>query len=157
MPDSTGRSPRTIRSDTDVIGLVDDLVHAAIRRQCWLLFVAEDRRAIELVLPITDLPEHPDDDEIDHMAETIAEVVRQLRTLFVVIAWERPGAEDPSPAEWEWVHAVEGAFADAGVVVRGQTLVHDDGVAWLDVGSGPAALDVGNGPAVLADGARWSA
>ncbi|KQO65148.1 hypothetical protein ASF23_03240 [Curtobacterium sp. Leaf261] len=118
-----------------MIGLVDDLVHAAIRQQCWLLFVAEDRRTIDLVLPITDLPEHPDDDEVDHTAETIAEVTRQLRTLFVVIAWERPGSACPSLAEWEWVHAIEGAFADAGVVIRAQLLVHDDGVAWLDVGT----------------------
>lgn len=132
MPDTTAPSYRPIRSDADALAAVETLLQRANQRQCWIIVVADDRHTIHLMMPIEGMPDTVDHDAEDQLADVMAEVVRHFAAAFVLVVWERPGGPDPSRTEWEWIHAVEVGFARAGIVVRGQMLLHDDGVAWLE-------------------------
>ncbi|MFZ7087689.1 hypothetical protein [Curtobacterium sp. RRHDQ10] len=132
MPDTTPTTLTPIRSDADAVALVGTLLRRANQRQCWVLFIADDLRTIDLAMPIEDMPEHVDHDTEDHFARAMAHAYRRLGSAVVLVVWERRGGPDPSRSEWEWVHAVEVGFAAVGVPVRGQMLLHDDGVSWLE-------------------------
>jgi hypothetical protein len=119
---------RPVRSDSDVVALVGALLLPVVRRQCWLLFLDEASVPVQLLVPIDDLPDTPEDDGVQRFATTMAEVVPDVGATHIVVAWERPGPPDPSDTDLAWSRAVDVALGRAGVPLRAQVLVHDDGV-----------------------------
>lgn len=120
-----------VRTAADVVDLVGALLECAIRRQCWLFFLEERGKPIRMLFQIDDLPYEPDHTGADALATVAAAVIRQTAAAQVLIAWERPGTDHMYPVEWSWVHAAEIAFADAGIPLRGQVVLHSDGVRWI--------------------------
>lgn len=122
---------RPLRTDEDVLALVGALLLPVVRRQCWLLFLAEDAVPVQLLVPIDDLPAVPGTDGAAVVARAMAEVVPDVGATQVVVAWERPGPAAPRDGDLAWADALVAACASRGVPLRTQVLVHDDGVSVL--------------------------
>jgi hypothetical protein len=131
-------SNQPIETDEQLRGLAQALLEKAVRRQCWLMFFTSDHTPIELLIPIEELPYEPDGD-VGNFARVVFDIMQRCGAIEVVVAWERVGGPDLMPSEQLWVDAVDREFALAGVRIRGQVLVYDDGVALID-GVGSALL-----------------
>ena len=57
MLDRLIREP--VRTDDDVVRLVEAVVERPLRRQCWVLFLDDRGMSIPFLLPIADLPYSP--------------------------------------------------------------------------------------------------
>jgi hypothetical protein len=133
MPDNDmlQRLTRTaVRTDDDVVDLVTALLEQAVTRQCWVLFLDDRAGPIPFVMPIADLPWQPDE-HVEDFAALVADVRSQVGATEVVLAWERPGETELFPVDWEWVDACDCAFAEHGVRLRGQVVVHAAGAAMV--------------------------
>lgn len=134
-----------VRTDDDVVDLVDALLERPLTRQCWVLFLDERAVPISFVMPISDLPWQPDE-HVEDFAALAADVVQQLAAAEVVLVWERPGESRLVPVDWEWVDACECALREHGVRIRAQVAVHTGGTAVVsldepdDAGGEPLAL-----------------
>jgi hypothetical protein len=132
--DLLDRLSRTgVTTDADVRDLVLGLLDRAIRRQCWLVFLGAHGLPVQLLVPIADLPYEPDIGDGDLLANFAAKALESVDAAQVILAWERPGARSMYPVDWAWAHEVEGAFASAGITLRGQVLVHRDGAELLEL------------------------
>jgi hypothetical protein len=129
---------RPLRTDIEIAALVASLLERANRRQCWLMFLTAERTPIELVIPIEELPYEPDT-EVRHFAGTVRDIVDRCRAAFVIVVWERPGGPDPLQSEQLWIESIARNFGRRGITVRAQLIVHDDGVAVVDVDAACAA------------------
>lgn len=129
MLDRLTREP--VRTDDDVVALVEAVVERPLRRQCWVLFLDDRGMSIPFLLPIADLPYSPDE-HVDDFAALIADIVAQLGAVDVVLAWERPGADRLYPVDWEWVDACACALDEQSVRLRAQVVVHSGGAAIVE-------------------------
>ena len=121
-----------VTTDADVRDLLSGLLDRAMRRQCWLVFLGEHGLPVELLMPITELPYEPGAGDADLLANVAAMGLEELDAVQVIVAWERPGARSMYPVDRAWARGVERAFAAAGVRLRGQALVHRDGVELVE-------------------------
>jgi hypothetical protein len=128
-----------VRTDDDVVDLVNALLERPLTRQCWVLFLDERAVPISFVMPISDLPWQPDE-HVEDFAALVADVVKQLGAADVVLVWERPTESRLFPVDWEWVDACECALREQHVRIRAQVAVHTGGTAIvsLDEPDGPA-------------------
>ncbi|WP_460788240.1 hypothetical protein [Microbacterium lacusdiani] len=127
----------------ELLGL---MLTGAIRRQMWLMFLDDDDRMSDLIMPMADYPEDADEpavlDDLGPVTAAqaigaripmIAEVVGATQA---VLVWERLGDEEFQPGELAWAARIAGALSGdpAGgprVRLRGQFLLHDDGIREL--------------------------
>lgn len=130
-----------VRTDDDVVDLVDALLDRPITRQCWVLFLDERAVPISFVMPISDLPWQPDE-HVEDFAALIADVVQQVAAAEVVLVWERPGESQLFPVDWEWVDACECALREHDVRLRAQVAVHRGGTAVVSLDEPGGADDV---------------
>jgi hypothetical protein len=129
MLDRLIREP--VRTDDDVVRLVEAVVERPLRRQCWVLFLDDRGMSIPFLLPIADLPYSPDE-HVDDFAALIADIVAQLGAVDVVLVWERPDADRLYPVDWEWVDACACALDEHSVRLRAQVVVHSGGAAIVE-------------------------
>ena len=120
------------RTDDDVLDLVRALVGDPTTRQCWVVFLDRNAAPIPLVMPVADLPYQPDE-HVEDFAALVADIERQVGATDVVLAWERPGAHQLHPVDWEWVDACACVFAVHHVRLRAQVVVHAGGAALVEL------------------------
>ena len=116
-----------IRSDAELDDLVEDAVGLALRRQCWLLFIDPDSRALPLVMPCDDLPEHPDELDGRRLAAFIRHLLDETGAAEAVVVWERPGTRWLAPGERTWRRLLEAER----VPIRAQYRSSSEGVVRL--------------------------
>jgi hypothetical protein len=121
-----------VRSDADVVSLVDAMLERAVRRQCWCFFLDAVGLPVHLLIPIADIPVEPVDDGAERMTEFLAGLLAETDATQIVIAWERPWEGDLSTSEWIWVSELDWACRRAHVPLRGQVLVDPLGTMWID-------------------------
>lgn len=121
--------------------LLELMLSGAIRRQVWLMFLDEDDRLSELVLPMADYPDDPDEPEIAEdlgpataaglLATRIPAIAEMIGCTQTVLVWEREGGEEFTEAERRWARAMADALRGGDVRLRAQFLLHDDGIRVL--------------------------
>jgi hypothetical protein len=117
-----------LTSDDDIVERVTDLLERANQRQVWMLFLDEGDAQLPLLIPVSDYPIAPRDDEAPAFAATIAAAMHEVDAARVVLVWERYGGPDATPSDHAWCAAMAHACAEAGVSVRAQLLCHRNGV-----------------------------
>ncbi|MFD4422660.1 hypothetical protein ACFWN7_14325 [Agromyces sp. NPDC058484] len=133
--DDASQLPLT--SDRALHERVSDLLDGAIRRQWWTLYLDEHDRQLPLIMPMADYPEHPDepcgpDATAAHvLAQRLAEIADHAGARKVVFVWERLGTAESTAADRAWARGLGEACRDAGVAVRAQFILHDDGARWF--------------------------
>lgn len=120
-------------TDADVLERVEQLVGpATVARQLWILFVDGDGRQAPVLLPISDVPLHPEARVIDNLAAVMAGMCDDLTTDVgsgsVVLALERAGRDAVLPADRRWAAALREACDRAGAPLRGVYLSTSGGV-----------------------------
>ncbi|MBF0815594.1 hypothetical protein E4U02_04140 [Microbacterium paludicola] len=139
----------------ELIGL---LLTGAIRRQLWLLFLDEDDRLSEAIMPTDDFPRDPHEPNIvDDLGPVTAAhliaarmplVLEAVGAAALVLVWEREGAADFEREELAWAAAMAEALRLQDVPLRAQFLLHDDGVRPLTLDDyAPVTAGRGGGPA----------
>ena len=126
-----------ISTDHDIRQRVGDLLQRAIRRQWWTLYLDQDDVQQPVLMPMAGYPEHPDEPFGDDgtaaeiMADRLASIVAEIEAAKVIFVWERPGGEEFTVGDRVWAGALGAACRDAGVAVRAQLILHDNGVRWI--------------------------
>lgn len=116
---------------------VSELLDAALRRQWWTMYLDEDERQLPLIMPMADYPEDPGEPcgaegtAAQLLAQRLAEIVEHVGAAKVVFVWERPGRSESTAADRAWAKALSEACRAAGVAVRAQFILHDDGARWF--------------------------
>jgi hypothetical protein len=122
---------RPEHTDDDVVDLAEGLLGPARVRRCWTLFLSSGSEPVPLVIPFSDQPYEPDE-HVGDFASALSDICASVGADRVVIVWERPGATRMYPVDWAWADAVACACAEHGVDLRGQLLLHADGVTFVE-------------------------
>lgn len=132
---------RVFDRDDDLQDAVRQLLRNAIRRQMWLLFLDDQRRLGDLIMPMDDYPHDPDGMVTTEDLGTIpcsrllmqrCEMVREAsESGAVVLVWERPGPRALDVATRRWACAMAVDAHELDVPLRAQFLLHDDGIRQL--------------------------
>lgn len=115
-------------TDTALVACLTDLLRGAIRRQCWILPLDDNRRPTAGVVVLEEVPVDPDPDEVGHLASFVRRILEETASASAVLVWERPGGPQLQMLEADWAVAV----AASGLPLRAQLVLHDDGVRLLD-------------------------
>jgi hypothetical protein len=120
-------------TDTDVLDRVRQLVGpATVARQLWIMFVDGDGRQAPVILPISDIPLHPEARVIDNLAAVMAGMCTDLTTDVgrgsVILTLERIGRDSVLAADRRWAAALREACDRAGATLRGVYLSTSGGV-----------------------------
>lgn len=131
----------TALDDARLHELLGLMLTGAIRRQMWLMFLDDDDRLSDLVMPMADYPADPDEPGVvDDLGPTTAAamigariptIAEAIGCSQVVLVWEREGDEQFQQAELGWAAAIARAVRETDVRLRGQFLLHDDGLRAL--------------------------
>lgn len=117
------------------------LLSAAHKRQLWMLFLDEEHRLLDPLMPMEELPEDPEElDEIEDLGLVTApwlithrarQIAQTLGARSFVLVWERTGERRFSRDDLDWARA----FVDCGgrrntgeVYLRAVFLLHDGGL-----------------------------
>lgn len=124
--------------DTDeaLLERVTALLDVAARRQIWLLFLDEQSRQLPVLMP-SYIPRRPGRGHTAHFSHFIGDVVHEMDAAAVVFVLERPGTDQLTGVDREWLALASAACDEAGVPLRGPLLCYDRGVRWIgpeDVG-----------------------
>ncbi|WP_345750777.1 hypothetical protein [Microbacterium rhizophilus] len=121
--------------------LLELMLTAAIRRQLWLIFLNEDDRISDAIMPTDDFPRDPDEPTIaeDLGPVTAARLIAARMPLVceavgatqLVLVWEREGDAEFQAEELAWAAAMAEAVQATEVRLRAQFLLHDDGIRPL--------------------------
>lgn len=118
-----------IRTDADLIGMADDVVGLAIRRQTWVLLLDDEHRPVPLVVPMDGVPVDPDPEHVAKLADRVRLLVETMpEAASAVLVWERPGSAALRMPEADWIAALDATDAP----IRAQLLSSDDGVRLID-------------------------
>jgi len=126
-----------ISTDHDIEQRVASLLQRAIRRQWWTLYLDADDLQRPVVMPMPGYPAHPhepcgaDGTAAEVLANRLASIVAEIEAAKVIFVWERPGGEEFTIGDRVWAGALGAACSDAGVAVRAQLILHDNGVRWI--------------------------
>lgn len=126
----------TLLTDADVLARVRRLIGPACTdRQLWIMFVDGDGRQAPVVMPISDLPRHPEPGGVANLPSVLGGVHEQLRTDLgpgsVILTLERLGPDRTLPQDREWAQALTDACSEGRVELRGLFLSTRGGVRRL--------------------------
>jgi hypothetical protein len=124
-----------LNTDTDVLDRVDHLVsHDARRgRSLWLMFLAADGVQLPVVVPIDDVPAHPEPGAAGQICDVIARVLNDaVPDGSVVITLARDNGRAVTDSDQQWFTALQAAAAQTGVSLSMVCLATTDGVRRLD-------------------------
>ena len=124
-----------LNTDTDVLDRVDQLIsHDARRdRSLWLMFLAADGVQLPVVVPIDDVPAHPEPGAARQICDVIARVLDDaVPGGSVVITLARDHGLGVTDSAQQWCTALQAAAAQTGVNLRMLCLATMDGVWRLD-------------------------
>ncbi|MFD1522735.1 hypothetical protein [Pseudonocardia yunnanensis] len=133
MPIPNAADAPLLVTDADVLRRVTDLVGtAAVVRQLWMMFVDGDCRQSPVVMPISDIPEHPESGLLDGLAMVLSGLRDELTTDLgpgsVILTLERRGPDAVLPADREWRRALALTCDRAEMGLRGLFLSTDAAV-----------------------------
>ncbi|WP_300019008.1 hypothetical protein [Pseudonocardia sp.] len=111
-------------TDADVLDRVRALVgRACTDRQLWIMFVDGDGRQAPVVMPIADLPRHPEPGGLAGLAGVLGGLRDELATDLgpgsVILTLERLGPDRTLPQDRDWAQALTDACIAAAVELRG--------------------------------------
>jgi hypothetical protein len=126
-----------ISTDQDIEQRVAGLLQRAIRRQWWTLYLDVDDRQRPVLMPMPGYPVHPHEPcgeegtVAEVLANRLASIVTEIEAAKVIFVWERPGDDELTTGDRAWAGALGAACREAGVAVRAQLILHDNGVRWI--------------------------
>ncbi|MBO3662389.1 hypothetical protein [Microbacterium stercoris] len=128
-------------TDATLEELVGLMLTGAIRRQLWLMFLDDDDRMSEAIMPTTDFPEDPHEPAVVEdlgpvtaarlIADRIGRIGAAIDVTQLVVVWEREGEESFRDEELAWAAAMADAMAETGMRLRAQYLLHNTGLRVL--------------------------
>lgn len=135
----------SLSSIGQLLGVVEHLLNAAIQRQIWLFFLDVHDRLIEPIMPMNDHPEDPHElHEIEDLGRVsfpeifihrAREISGLIRAGSFVIVWERPGGENLTAEDLDWMQALSWCAAEDNVDsarLRATFLLHDSGLRVIN-------------------------
>ena len=126
----------TLLTDADVLDRVRTLVGPACTdRQLWIMFVDGDGRQAPVVMPIADLPRHPEPGGLTNLSSVLGglrdELATDLGAGSVILTLERLGPDRTLPQDRDWAQALTEACISAATELRGIFLSTRGGVRRL--------------------------
>lgn len=117
-------------SDDELVERVGALVHHALRRQLWIMFLDEDHHQLPVIMP-SHLPRAPHSGDEAPLAEFLRSVADDAEAHTIVLTYERPGQVFLSDADRRWCRVLSAACELTGLPFRALLLCHDEGVRQL--------------------------
>ncbi|QDZ13589.1 hypothetical protein [Humibacter ginsenosidimutans] len=140
---ATDLRERTCERDDDLRDVLRFLLKRANMRQMWLIFLDDENRIGDPLMPMDGYPDDPEelvttDDlgELTHgrLLMHRAGMLRELTgNAAIVLVWERTGRDAVDEETRHWAGAMAEAAHDLGVPLRAQFLLHDSGIRQLQV------------------------
>ncbi|GAB3606551.1 hypothetical protein GCM10027413_19600 [Conyzicola nivalis] len=121
-----------LTTDTLIERRVGSLIGRAQNRQIWLLFLDCDHVQSPLVLPVSDIPVAPPDDDLDNWSELLRGATAAVDCADVIVVIERYATERLTDADRAWARMLSDGCRVAGVTLRAVLLSHRNGVRLLD-------------------------
>ncbi|MEO8094718.1 MAG: hypothetical protein ABI632_07270 [Pseudolysinimonas sp.] len=129
-------------TDLDLVPHLQGLLEGAFRRQVWVMLLDSADKPLPIVVP-TDIPEHPDPDDVVGFADFLACLALDFDRATLVVTYERPGPAELVNEDRIWLRLLREACVYAGFPFRGPYLAlgntvrqvpPDDyvGVPWPD-------------------------
>jgi hypothetical protein len=120
----------------EVLGLL--LQHAINPRQLWLIFLDADGRLVDPLMPCDDYPPHPSESPgtadlafARDLGHRLRYIVEATGAASVVLVWERVGPPRFGVDERTWARAMAQVCRESELHLRGQFVLHDEGVRML--------------------------
>jgi hypothetical protein len=110
-----------LSTDQDIIRRIDHLLDQDSRRgrSLWLLFLSSDGVQLPVLVPIDDVPAHPDSLFARNLCLVIANVLGDAAAAgSAVVTLTRPGEETVGDSDREWFHALHAAAGEHGAAIR---------------------------------------
>jgi hypothetical protein len=134
-PPSTATLSRPLRTDTDILTRIEQLIDPIdrVRPGLWLFFLDQNQAQLPVVVPIEDIPDDPEPQLVGNLCWTVAQVMGYgLPADSLVIARTRPGPATPDETDRTWYIRLRDAAALHGAPVRMICLATPEGVLPLD-------------------------
>lgn len=132
---------RVLDHDDDLRDALQVLLQSANRRQLWIMFMDERGCLGQPLIPVADYPADPDDvvdiadlgrvTQAHAFMHRVGGLCEATENASVVLAWERRGGSDVSPADRTWARSMAEAATVLGIPLRAQFVVHGRGVKQL--------------------------
>lgn len=122
-----------IRTDDEVEARFAELVGRAIVRRIWFGLIGPECVQLPVLLPISDLPESFDDEEMVRFGEGLAGIASGCGAQTVVIVAERPGPVALDAEDKRLLRGVRAGCLANNTDVRAVLLSHDHGVRLVSV------------------------
>lgn len=123
--------------DATLEELVGLMLTGAIRRQLWLMFLDDEDRLSDAIMPTADFPEDPQEPVVVEdlgpvtaahlMADRMEGIAAALGVTQLVLVWEREGDESFRAEELAWAAAMAEAVGETDLRLRAQFVLHDEG------------------------------
>lgn len=82
------------------------------RRSLWLIFLDEDGRQSDLIVPIDDIPMLPDPRDVGAITDLIARIRDEVGVAEVPMLISRPGPSEMTEGDRRWAAALTAALRD---------------------------------------------
>ena len=126
--------PSPVRTDADVLSRVDLLIDPVdrLRQSLWLFFLDRGDIQSPVVVPIEDVPEDPEPDEVGNLCWIIAEVLGSTEPAgSVIVTLTRPGPAAIRETDRIWHERLQDGAILHGARIRKICLATPDGVVAL--------------------------
>jgi hypothetical protein len=146
-PDDQLASPRgevctgPLRTDEEILARVDELIGPRDRQRqsLWLFFFDRGMRQMPVIVPIDDVPDLPDPEDVGGPCHIVAHVLEDCEPSgWAVMALTRPGPALFGAAEEHWYHALIDGSRQHRTRLRMLCVVTPDAVRELAPGSAEA-------------------
>jgi hypothetical protein len=123
-----------VRTDADVLSRVELLIDPVdrLRQSLWLFFLDRDDIQSPVVVPIEDVPDDPEPDEVGSLCWIIAEVLGSTEPEgSVIVTLTRPGQAAIRETDRIWHERLQDEAISHGARIRKICLATPDGVLAL--------------------------
>lgn len=123
-----------VRTDADVLSRVELLIDPIerVRQSLWLFFLDRDDKQSPVVVPIEDVPQVPDPDEVGNLCWIVADVLGSTEPEgSVIIILTRPGPAVVDEPDRIWQERLRDGAILHGARIRMICLATPDGVLPL--------------------------
>lgn len=101
------------------------------KRTLWLTFIDAENQMAPLLVPIDDIPEHPDSGLLDNLGHICDQVVGPTGSSAMLLS--RPGYSRPSASDRIWFDALNRMATRASLRIRPIHLATNHGIRVLSV------------------------
>lgn len=103
-----------IRTEHDLFERWEDLMGGGGfgRRSLWLIFLDDDGRQSDLIVPIDDIPMLPDPRDVAAITDLIARIRDEVGVAEVPMLISRPGPSEMTEGDCRWAVALTEALRD---------------------------------------------